>query len=195
MIEKMQSAPDEVIASAIARKPSEELCRELYQRYSKKIYLWSFNYTHDVDEAAELSQEILIKIFQNIGSFAGLSRFSTWAYRVAQNHCMTELSRKKVQWRRRLQSLENGKDPGPVDTEFFSKVDTIEDLGRILEAAREYMDNDELEAFVLHYREGLTVKEITNILGCENATGARTLIQNARRKFSRLLEEKGFGNA
>ena len=54
------------------------------------------------------------------------------------------------------------------------------------------MKDDELEAFVLHYRDGLGVKEITRVLGCENATGARTLIQNARRKFRRMTAGKEY---
>jgi len=195
LLEKAQSASDEALATAIAREPGDELCAELFRRYGKRIYLWSFGYTHDVEEAIELSQEIFIKIFRNIRSFSGRSRFSTWAYQVARNHCLGELSKKRVQWRKRLHPLDDGSGVDALGTDFFSAIDALEDLGRILEAAKGCMEADEIEAFVLHYREGLAVNEITKILGCENATGARTLIQNARRKFSRLLEERGFGNA
>lgn len=195
MREKIKKATDEAIAAALAREPSEELCSELFRRYEKKVYLWSFNYTHDVEEAVELSQEIFIKIFRNIGSFSGLSRFSTWVYQVTRNHCLGELSKKRVEWRRRLEALEDAMKGDPAAADPFVKVDTAEDLDRILEAARSRMGQDELEAFILHYREGLTVKEITRLLGCENATGARALIQNARRKFGRLVSEEGFGDA
>ena len=80
-------------------------------------------------------------------------------------------------------SFEEGAGAEALEAEVFSRVDEIEDLERILDAAREYMSKDELEAFVLHYREGLTVNEITKIIGCANATGARTLIQNAREEI------------
>ncbi|MFN2369837.1 MAG: sigma factor-like helix-turn-helix DNA-binding protein, partial [Candidatus Krumholzibacteriia bacterium] len=59
-------------------------------------------------------------------------------------------------------------------------------LARVLAQAVRRLTADELAAFVLHYRDGLTVGEITRTLGCTNVTGARTLIQNARRKFRRL---------
>lgn len=195
MNEQVQSASDEALAEAIAREPGEALCTELFRRYGKRIYLWSFGYTHDVEEAIELSQEIFIKIFGNIRSFSGRSRFSTWAYQVTRNHCLGELSKKRVQWRKRLHPLEDDSGAESPEADFFGRVDALEDLERILEAARDCMEVDELEAFVLHYREGLAVNEITKILGCENVTGARTLIQNARRKFTRLLQERGFGNA
>ena len=194
MIENVRSASDEALAEAIAREGGEALCTELFRRYGKRIYLWSFAYAHDVEEAIELTQEIFIRIFGNIGSFSGRSRFSTWVYQVTRNHCLGELSKKRVQWRKRLDPLETSADANPDETSFFETVDALKDLDRILEAARECMEADELDAFVLHYREGLAVKEITRILRCENVTGARTLIQNARRKFSRLVQEKGFGN-
>jgi RNA polymerase sigma-70 factor (ECF subfamily) len=195
LLEKVQSATDEALAAAIGRNADDELCAELFRRYGKRIYLWSFAYTHDVEEAIELSQEIFIKIFRSIRSFSGRSRFSTWAYQVTRNHCLGELSKKRVQWRKRLHPLDDGSGVDAHETDFFSAIDAVEDLGRILEAAKGCMEADEIEAFVLHYREGLAVNEITKILGCENATGARTLIQNARRKFGRLLEERGFTNA
>jgi RNA polymerase sigma-70 factor (ECF subfamily) len=195
LIENVQTATDEALAAEIARSPDDRLCTELFRRYSKKVYFWSFGYTHDVDEALELSQEIFAKIFRSIRSFSGRSRFSTWVYQVTRNHCLGELSKRRVRWRDRLLSVEEDAAGEAVDTETYARLDEIEDLDRILEAAREYMSMDELEAFVLHYREGLTVSEITKIIGCANATGARALIQSARRKFNRLIEERGFGNA
>ena len=190
----MQSATVEALAAEIARAPSDRLCTELFRRYCKKIYLWSFGYAHEVEEALGLSQEISAKIFRNIRSFSGRLRFSTWVYQVARNHCLGELSKRRARWRDRLLSFEEGAGVEAFETEVFSRVDEIKDLERILDAAREYMSMDELEAFVLHYREGLTVNEITKIIGCANATGARTLIRNAGRKFGRLVEERGFGN-
>lgn len=192
MDERILTAPDEEIASAIAAGPRDELCAELFRRYAKRVYLWCFGYTHDADEAVEMAQEILAKVFRTIGSFSGRSRFSTWVYQVTRNHCLGELATNRARWRRRLVVLDEAVEP--LEPDLAERVDREEDLERILEAARARMSPDELEAFVLHYREGLTVREITALLGCGNATGARTLIQGARRKFARLVREEGFGD-
>ncbi len=191
MDERIQTATDEEIASAIAVDPRDDLCAELVRRYEKRVYLWCFNHAHDADEAVELAQDVLAKIFRGIGSFAGRSRFSTWVYQVTRNHCRGELSKRREQWRRRLHSIE-GEIAEPLDRAYDERIDNERDCDRILEAARGVMELAEIEAFVLHYREGLTVKEITKILGCRNVTGARTLIQSARRKFARLVREGGF---
>jgi RNA polymerase sigma factor (sigma-70 family) len=186
-----RAATDEDLASAIAVEPNEKLCTELFHRYNKRIYLWCFNYTHNEEDAVDLAQEILVKIFKNIGSFSHLSRFSTWVYQVTRNHCIGELSRKRAKWRKRMLSID---ETSIADEDSFVEIDVTEDLERILNAAKESMKGDELEAFILHYRDGLAVNEITKVLGCENITGARTLIQNARRKFKRLVAERGFGD-
>jgi RNA polymerase sigma factor (sigma-70 family) len=190
--EHLNAVSDESLTAMIAGAATEEVCSELFRRYNQKIYLWCFNYTHDTEDAVDLTQDIFVKIFRNIGQFAGRSRFSTWVYQITRNHCLGELSKKRNQWRRRLVSLDGDETLQPADERTIAKLDAEGDLDRIMDAAGEVMNNDELDAFVLHYREGLTVKEITKTLGCENTTGARTLIQNARRKFRRIIEEKGF---
>lgn len=191
---RLSAATDEDLASAIAVEATEELCTELFRRYNKRIYLWCFNYTHDEEDAVDYAQEIFIKIFKSIGTFSHISRFSTWAYQVARNYCLGELSRKRSKWRKRMLSFDEDGETVLADEGSFGEIEIEEDLERILNAAKKHIKGDELEAFILHYREGLTVNEITKVLGCENVTGARTLIQNARRKFRRLIEEGGFSN-
>ena len=187
----IRAVTDEELTGYIAGHANEEACTELFRRYNKRIYLWCFNYTHDPEEAVDQAQEIFIKLFRNIGKYEGRSSFSTWAYQITRNHCIGELSRKRTQWRKRLLSTDEEGTPQLADKSIYETLDLEEDIGRILEAAKGIIKDEELEAFILHYREGMSVKEITKLLGCENVTGARTLIQNARRKFKRLVEEKG----
>jgi RNA polymerase sigma-70 factor (ECF subfamily) len=187
-----EAVSDEQLSASIAAEASEAACTELFRRYNQKIYFWCFNYTHDEEEAVDLTQDIFIKVFKNIGSFSGLSKFSTWFYQVTRNHCLGELAKKRTQWRKKLLSIDGEDAIQLADDDVYAALDVGGDLERIINVAKDAMAEEELEAFVLHYREGLTVKEITEILHCENVTGARTLIQNARRKFRRIIDEKGF---
>lgn len=192
MREQLRDTTDEELSARIGRRPTDDACAELFRRYRKRIYLWCFRYTHEEEAAVDLTQEIFIKIFRNISGFSGRSRFSTWAYQVARNHCLGELSKKRAVWRRRMLSVAGSVEATLADEDIYERLDRNEDLRRIIEAARDAMSASELEAFVLHYGEGLTVNEVTAMLGCENITGARTLIQNARRKFRALVERGGF---
>jgi RNA polymerase sigma-70 factor (ECF subfamily) len=190
--EQLQSMSDEELATHIAGAASEEAYTELFNRYRRRVYLWCFNYTHEQEEAVDLAQEVFIKLFRGIDRFAGRSRLSTWVYQVARNHCLGELGKSGRKWRKRLVSIEGEDMLQIADEDVYEAFDAGGDVDRIIESAKGILTNDELDAFVLHYREGLTVREITALLRCDNVTGARTLIQNARRKFRRVIDEKGF---
>jgi RNA polymerase sigma-70 factor (ECF subfamily) len=188
----VDTCPDEELAALVATG-DETACTELFARYRKRVYLWCFRYTRDAEEAIDCTQDIFIKVFQGISGFRGGSRLSTWIFRVARNYCLSLIAHRGRQWHERLQTLE----VDVPDTEWDSQLHELEvahGLERVLNAAQERMPARELEAYVLHYREGMTVKEITRTMGCENVTGARTLIQNARRKFRRLIARKEFAD-
>jgi len=188
ILKQLRELTDKEIAFALARRFDERLFGEIYRRYSRKIYLWCYNYSHDVEEAVDLSQEVFARIYQNISTYKGASSFSTWVYSITRNHCFGELSKKKREWFKRLKSLD-GTCNDFMDDEELLLLDIAQDTQKLIEAAMRVMRKDEVEAFILHYRDGLTVGEITKILGCKNVTGARTLLQGARRKFKKLLKD------
>lgn len=177
---------DEALAAMIADEGSEEASAEIFRRYHRKIYLWCFGYAHDRDEALDMTQEIFIRVFRGIDGFAGRSRFSTWVYRIARNLCINAVTRRPAE-----SSGASSIDACDVEdarwTERMRQRDLAGDLERLLEHAGERMPEEELCAFVLHYRDGLSVNEITKTLACANASGARTLIQSARRKLHRIV--------
>ncbi|MCP4571196.1 MAG: RNA polymerase sigma factor [bacterium] len=187
MSRELGQRSDEELAALWGASADETVSDEIYRRYRRRIYLWCHGFTHDPDEAVDLTQEIFIKLFRHLEGFAGRSRFSTWVYAVARNHCLARQAQRGVAWRKRLASLEDVDVEDERCAEEVRRSDTEGVLARLLDRAHERMAADELEAFVLHYRDGLTVNEVTRTLGCDNATGARTLIQNARRKFRRLV--------
>ena len=188
----LENFSDEQLAELIAANRDEDVCDELFLRFRKKIYLWCFGFTHDRDEAVEMTQEIFIKIFANLSRFKGRSRLTTWVYRITRNHCLNRLERDRARWFQRLEEQVELEIPDPAIQERLRESELKGVLGEILDSAATRMKKEELQAFILHYREGRTVREVTRLLGCENLTGARTLIQNARRKFHRLVEEEGF---
>lgn len=187
MSREFEARSDEELAALWAAGADEAVSEEIFRRYRRRIYLWCHGFTHDLDEAVDMTQEIFIKIFGHLDGFAGRSRFSTWVYAIARNHCLGRQSQRGVKWRRRLAALDELEVADQRCAEELREAELQGTLARLLARAHDRMAADELEAFVLHYRDGLTVNEITRTLGCTNATGARTLIQNARRKFRRLV--------
>jgi RNA polymerase sigma-70 factor (ECF subfamily) len=138
----------------------------------------------DVDDAC---QEVFVRLHRSLGSFRGESELKTWIYRV----CVTEAGR----LRRRLQAWEAlrsvvAKDaeepsvPGPEPSDFM--------LRQRVEAALGRMSAGDRAAFVLYELEGLSGKEVADVLGCPVATVWRRL-HYARRTFGEEFGVEGNG--
>ena len=59
----------------------------LMEKHMGIIYNIALRMTANQDDAEDMTQEIMIKIFRSLSSFKGNSKFSTWIYRVAVNTC------------------------------------------------------------------------------------------------------------
>lgn len=191
-IELRTATDEQIVEHWKVQGADDAAAEEIFRRYRKRVYLWCHGYCHDGDEAVDLTQEVFVKIFGGLGGFRSGARLSTWIYTIARNHCLGRLARHAEQWRRRLATLEGIDVPDQGFSRLVHERDRQGQLDVLLEKAQNRMKEEELQAFVLHYRDGLAVQEITRILGCTNATGARTLIQNARRKFRRMTSGKEY---
>jgi RNA polymerase sigma factor (sigma-70 family) len=69
--------------------------RSLMERNHGKVYSIVYKILQDSGDAQDATQEIFMKVYQSLSSFQRNSSFSTWLYRIAVNHCMTVLRRKR----------------------------------------------------------------------------------------------------
>lgn len=86
---------DEELVSFII-KGKTELFSVIVDRYQSKVFSTVFQYTHDHEEARDLTQEIFIKLYNNLGSYKNKASFSTWLYRIAVNRCIDWTRKKKL---------------------------------------------------------------------------------------------------
>jgi RNA polymerase sigma-70 factor (ECF subfamily) len=73
----------------------EALC-ELVRGYQKRIYSICARMVRHRDDAADLTQEALIKVIEGLPSYNGQSKLSTWVIRVAMNCCLSHIRREKL---------------------------------------------------------------------------------------------------
>ncbi len=81
------------------RAGSEEAFAWLIARYHQPIYSLLARTVQNRDEAADLAQEVFVKIFRGVGSFRGGSSLRTWIYRIA----LREASNSRRWWMRHKQ--------------------------------------------------------------------------------------------
>jgi RNA polymerase sigma-70 factor (ECF subfamily) len=87
---------------------------ELADTYRFKIYQLAFRYLRNKEDAEEVTQDVLFKVYRNIGAFRGDAALSSWIYRITFNAAMSRLRtaryRQSQDDDRRIVSLE-GEEP------------------------------------------------------------------------------------
>ncbi len=68
--------------------------RVLIEQYQDMILNLAYSYLGNKEEAEDLTQDVFIKVYKKIHAFKGLSKLSTWMYRIAMNMCH-DAARKK----------------------------------------------------------------------------------------------------
>jgi RNA polymerase sigma-70 factor (ECF subfamily) len=93
---------DEAALIGELRAGSEEAFAWLIGRYHQPIYSLLARTAHDRADAADLTQEVFVKVFRGVGNFHGESSLRTWIYRIA----LREASNQRRWWmRHKLQEV------------------------------------------------------------------------------------------
>lgn len=71
-----------------ALEGDQDAFRNLVRLVEDKVFNLALRFLYDREDAADATQEILIRAVTNLGSFRQDSRFSTWVYRIAVNHLL-----------------------------------------------------------------------------------------------------------
>jgi RNA polymerase sigma-70 factor, ECF subfamily len=178
--------------------PAAELSLNvLFERYHAKVSSWCYRMVGDVDSAADLAQEIFLKAFQGLGSFRRGSKFTTWLYSIARNHCLDEL-------RSRKRSIEESTEilPDEIEDSGLEGADAAilqRESGELLKKLmQESLDETETKVMTLHYVHELPLDAVSRLLGLTNTSGAKAYVVSARRKLKRAHElwknrSKGMG--
>lgn len=164
----------------------EAFLNVLFQRHHRRVASWCYHITGDTNSAVDLAQEIFIKAFQGIVSFRRGSKFTTWLYSIARNHCLDELRSRKRQIQEVTTLTEDLEDWGVARADsVLEKQESRELMQKLI---RESLDETETKVMTLHYVHELPLDTVSRMLGLSNESGAKAYIVSARRKLKRAHE-------
>ena len=69
----------------------EQALGELADAYSGKIYQLAFRYLRNREDAEEVAQDVLFKVYRKVGEFRGDAALSSWIFRITFNAAMSRL--------------------------------------------------------------------------------------------------------
>ncbi len=165
--------------------------RELYEYFKTRVYNTCLSYLQDENDAEETVQDVFIEVFQSADGFKGKSLVSTWIYRISVNKCLDKLRYKNRQKRFALVYSIFNKDTGAIqyDKLVFDhpgvKMENRELAAILFNAIRQLPENQQT-AFILKQVEGLSQKEIADIMNM-NVKAVESLLSRGKETLRKLL--------
>lgn len=151
---------------------------KLVEEYQSSIRNFFINLTlGDVALSEDLAQEAFIKAYLNIRSFKGLSKFSTWLYRIAYNEYYNWVRK------RHEDMLNEGTAPPESPTNEIEKTDARLD---VWESMRK-LSKIERTIIILFYIDDQPIKKIVEITGLPEGT-IKSHLSRAKSKMANVLK-------
>ena len=92
----MRETKDAVLLARL-QAGDESALRDLAEAYGSKIYQLAFRYLRNKEDAEEVMQDVLFKVYRKVGAFRGDAALSSWIYRITFNAAMSRLRTAKYQ--------------------------------------------------------------------------------------------------
>lgn len=156
--------------------PARLSFEELYSLHGKRVLTLAFRFTRDEEIARDLTQEIFLKVYQNMGTFREESSAYTWIHRIAVNHILNYLKReRRSRWTRVLERSvsdafsdefrEERKSPDsdPSSPTPLALMETKE-RQQIVNSALDSLDEKYRVPFVLYRYEEMSYLEIAEAM-------------------------------
>ena len=90
----------------------EQAVTDLSDAYRTKIYQLAFRYLRNKEDAEEITQDVLFKVYRKVGEFRGDAALSSWIYRITFNAAMSRLRTARYQ-----RAQDEQRDLAPIDGE------------------------------------------------------------------------------
>lgn len=173
--------------------------KEIIELFKNRVFGMAYKFTNNYDEAQDLSQEIFLKIYKEIGGFRFESKLSTWIYRVSINTCL-DWKRKKNKVKILSTSILNGddeiveidiKDDNPLPEEAFIRSESQREVHELI-----YGLPDKYKSVIIMYHfNSMSYQDISTALNIPERT-VETRLYRARRllkdELTKLSDRGGY---
>jgi len=159
----------------------------LVKKYQQKVFQSSMGFLHDEDEAADLTQDIFIKVYQQLDKFKGRSSFSTWLFRICVNMGTNHLRKQKLRQLLRPEEVTitcHSRSPGRADEDLLKQ-----EQKKIIRQALQKLKASQRKVIILSHYQELTNAELAEVMGL-SLKAAESLLFRARTRLQDILKRE-----
>ncbi|MBE5943126.1 MAG: sigma-70 family RNA polymerase sigma factor [Lachnospiraceae bacterium] len=153
---------------------TQDLFLEIYDKYKNTVYSVIFNYVKNVEDTADLQQEVFIKLFNNQTEYENDEHIKAWLIRVSANMSKNHLRNKK----------HVSDEPFSEDIPFYDKKENDDLVKEVLALPEKYRI-----PIHLFYYEDYSIKQISEVLETPEAT-VKVRLKRGREKLKKSLKKE-----
>jgi RNA polymerase sigma-70 factor (ECF subfamily) len=184
---------EETLNLEALRKKDKRAFAQLVDQNSDHIYRLALRLTGNPQDAEDVVQETFIKAFNNVESFEGRSKVSTWLYRIATNEALMLLRRRKDG----ITHIDEGVETDEGEIMPIQIVDwcclpeqeiMTEETRQVLQDAALQLSSANRAAFLLRDVEGLSTQEAAEALDISESA-LKVRLMRARLQLREALSD------
>lgn len=166
---------------------------EVYRHFVRMVYALALRMSGNAEDAADLAQEVFLRVHRHLGRFRAGSSLRTWIYRITLNRCRSHLRRRRpllLRWLGEPAGDDAGTGAAAIADPGRSPEDlaAAHDVGRRVDGALCRLPAVYREAVVLRDLDELSYEEIAAVLRLPLGT-VRSRIARGRERLRRQLLE------
>jgi len=159
---------------------------QLMRKHQKSVINTIYRFIGNRADAEELAQEVFLKAYNSVQKYKPKAKFSTWLYKIVTNLCLNELRRKRFEMVSLDDLAEETNDV--IDAEQIPPDIALErkELAFCVKKSVELLPEKQRMALILREYDGLSYKEIAEVMGC-SVVSVQSRLQRAKANLKEKL--------
>lgn len=165
---------------------NSEAFAELVERYNRQVAALAYKMVNNYDEAADITQIVFVKMYDNVWRYDDSKKFYSWLYRITVNAAIDYMRKHK---RHRHESLEDFHETTETSSTSPEAAYRRQQISHFVEEATHSLSEKQRSAFVLRDIEGCDIDEVADSMNVSEAT-VRWYLHRARTKIRKELRRQ-----
>ena len=168
---------------------NESAYLQIVDRFKDRLFNFIYRFVGDADQADDLVQDTLIKVYTHRHSYREIARFSTWIYTIAGNLARTELRKRKRRATFSMSTLGIGEKDYEIPSEDESPTKNLEVAQTELDIRRALaqLPLNFRTVIILRDVQELSYEEISKIMKIPLGT-VKSRVNRARLRMQEVLK-------
>ena len=158
-------------------KGNTAMFAHLIDRYGKMSFAVAYRIIKDPEDSQDIVQESFIAAFENLNTFKGESKFSTWLYRIVTNKALAHKNKKKY--------FDEVEDQGQLENDYEEDVDIRNE--KLVKDALSKLNDKERFVIDMFYYQDQSIKEIS-LITQSSEVNVKVILHRARKKMNEHIQ-------